>query len=208
MHPIVIRTVELVVMFIILPISFVLDYPNILKICLGVIGCLYIAFVMFRNQVPLFPGGLKLNWSYFLKTTVLKLLIVVGFTMLYTYYTAPEKLFSVFLQKPILWLAVLCFYTFFSVFPQEIIYRSFFFDRYQILIQSKWLFILCNALLFSLAHLFFYNILVLILTFLGGLFFAFTFYKTKSITLVSIEHALYGNWIFTVGMGEMLGFPV
>jgi hypothetical protein len=25
--------------------------------------------------------------------------------------------------------------------------------------------------------------------------------------LVSIEHAIYGNWLFTVGMGEMLAFP-
>jgi hypothetical protein len=22
-----------------------------------------------------------------------------------------------------------------------------------------------------------------------------------------MEHALYGNWLFTVGMGEMLAFP-
>ncbi|MAK35391.1 MAG: CPBP family intramembrane metalloprotease, partial [Flavobacteriaceae bacterium] len=26
-------------------------------------------------------------------------------------------------------------------------------------------------------------------------------------TLVTIEHALYGNWLFTVGMGQMLAFP-
>jgi hypothetical protein len=25
--------------------------------------------------------------------------------------------------------------------------------------------------------------------------------------LVSIEHAIYGNWLFTVGMGQMLAFP-
>jgi len=25
--------------------------------------------------------------------------------------------------------------------------------------------------------------------------------------LVSIEHAIYGCWLFTVGMGSMLGFP-
>jgi membrane protease YdiL (CAAX protease family) len=64
-----------------------------------------------------------------------------------------------------------------------------------------------NAIVFSLAHIFFKNTLVLVLTFIGGLLFAYTFVKTKSTTLVSIEHALYGNWLFTVGMGEMLAFP-
>ena len=47
----------------------------------------------------------------------------------------------------------------------------------------------------------------IILTFLGGLLFAFTFKKTKSTILVSIEHAIYGSWLFTIGMGAMLGFP-
>jgi len=47
----------------------------------------------------------------------------------------------------------------------------------------------------------------MILTFVGGILFALTFQKTKSTLLVSIEHAIYGCWLFTVGMGEMLGFP-
>ncbi|MEM5566908.1 CPBP family intramembrane glutamic endopeptidase [Psychroserpens sp. AS72] len=96
---------------------------------------------------------------------------------------------------------------FFSVYPQELIYRTFFFQRYQMLFKSQTLFILINATLFSLAHLFFKNGLVMILTFIGGLLFALTFKKTKSTLLVSIEHAIYGSWLFTVGMGEMLGFP-
>jgi membrane protease YdiL (CAAX protease family) len=69
------------------------------------------------------------------------------------------------------------------------------------------LFILINAGLFSLAHLFFRNALVMLLTFLGGILFALTFKKTKSTLLVSIEHSIYGCWLFTVGMGEILGFP-
>jgi membrane protease YdiL (CAAX protease family) len=58
-----------------------------------------------------------------------------------------------------------------------------------------------------LAHLFFKNTLVIVLTFLGGILFAITYHKTNSTLLVSIEHAIYGCWLFTVGMGSMLGFP-
>ena len=75
------------------------------------------------------------------------------------------------------------------------------------LFTNKRLFIFINAILFALGHLFFRNTLVLFLTFLGGLLFAITFNKTNSTILVSIEHAIYGCWLFTVGMGEMLGFP-
>ena len=96
---------------------------------------------------------------------------------------------------------------FFSVYPQELIYRAFFFQRYKNLFSNDKLFIFVNAVIFSLAHLFFKNTLVIVLTFLGGLLFAITFNKTKSTLLVSIEHAIYGCWLFTVGMGNMLGFP-
>jgi len=75
------------------------------------------------------------------------------------------------------------------------------------MIKNKWLFLFINAILFSLAHLFLRSVLVQLLTFVGGILFAYTYQKTKSNTLVSIEHAIYGNWLFTVGMGEMLAFP-
>ena len=98
-------------------------------------------------------------------------------------------------------------YPFLSVWQQEIIYRTFFFKRYESLFKSKSLLVFVNAIVFSLAHIFFSNTLVMILTFIGGILFAWTYLKFRSTTLVSIEHALYGNWLFTVGMGQMLAFP-
>jgi membrane protease YdiL (CAAX protease family) len=106
-----------------------------------------------------------------------------------------------------MWLMLLFIYSFFSVYPQELIYRTFYFERYKDLFSNEKLFIFVNAVVFSLAHLFFRKPLVIILTFVGGILFALTFYKTKSTLLVSIEHAIYGCWLFTVGMGSMLGFP-
>jgi len=93
------------------------------------------------------------------------------------------------------------------VYPQELLYRTFFFQRYENLFKNEKIFIFINALLFSLAHLFFKNTLVLLLTFIGGVLFAITFKNSKSTVLVSIEHSIYGCWLFTVGMGNMLGFP-
>jgi len=123
------------------------------------------------------------------------------------FFTNKEALFNVLINKPKLWILILFIYSSLSVYPQELIYRTFFFQRYNSLITNKTLFIFINATVFSLGHIFFRNTLVLILTFLGGLLFAITYSKTKSTLLVSIEHAIYGSWLFTVGMGDMLGFP-
>jgi hypothetical protein len=38
---------------------------------------------------------------------------------------------------------------------------------------------------------------------LGGLMFAATYERRRSTLLVSIEHGLYGDFIFTVGLGGL-----
>lgn len=143
----------------------------------------------------------------FWRITLIKLTVISVITILYVNLVAPDKLFAFLLQKPKEWIAILFIYTFLSVWPQEIIYRTFFYNRYADLISNKWLFIFLNAALFSLAHIFLRSYLVQLLTFIGGILFAYTYQKTKSTTLVSVEHAIYGNWLFTVGMGDMLAFP-
>ncbi|WP_298535768.1 CPBP family intramembrane glutamic endopeptidase [uncultured Algibacter sp.] len=148
-----------------------------------------------------------IDWSLFVKNTVMKLLLIMLLTTALVWFTNKELLFSVVLNKPQLWVFILFIYSFFSVYPQELIYRTFFFNRYEALFKNSGMFIVLNAVLFALAHVLFKNALVLIITFLGGLLFAFSYTKTKSTLLVSIEHALYGCWLFTVGMGGMLGFP-
>ncbi|WP_238527994.1 CPBP family glutamic-type intramembrane protease [Aquimarina agarivorans] len=133
------------------------------------------------------------------------LLLVSGIILIKLY--DKSLLFQVVKQKPGLWVTILFVYTFFSVFPQEVVYRKFFYERYQPLFDNKRFFFLLNVSCFMLCHLFLKSILVLIITFLGGCFFAYTYEKEKSITWVSLEHALYGNLVFTLGLGEMLAFP-
>jgi membrane protease YdiL (CAAX protease family) len=189
------------------PISFTLDYPIWAKLSVGVLGFFYILYFLLRVQKHRFKISKGLDWQLFFKRTLIQLLVIVLITTLYVWYADASSLYIVVRQKPLLWVSILFFYSVFSVYPQELIYRTFFFDRYQSLFKNKKLFLMCNAILFSLAHLFFRNGLVMILTFIGGLLFALTYNRTKSTLLVSIEHAIYGCWLFTVGMGEMLGFP-
>ena len=198
---------ELLLIFILIPISYTFNYSPILKLIIGVFGFSYIIYVLFKVEKVKFRILKNINWKNFWKSTFIKLLIIAVATSSFVWLTDSESLFAVMLNKPKMWILILFFYSFFSVYPQELIYRTFFFKRYKSLFKNDILFITINAVLFSLAHLFFKNTIVLFITFIGGILFAFTYKKTKSTLLVSIEHAVYGCWLFTVGMGTILGFP-
>ncbi|WP_025743102.1 CPBP family intramembrane glutamic endopeptidase [Aquimarina pacifica] len=201
------KGIELLLFFVLLPVSFLFDWHPAFKIAPTLLGFIYILFLLKKKGLLKFTFPDKNRWSPFWKEVLIKLAIISIITGGYVFFVAPENLFSIVIKRPGLWVIILFVYTFLSVWPQELIYRTFFYERYESLIYNKWLFIFINAILFSLAHLFLRSFLVQVLTFVGGLLFAYTFKKTRSTTLVSIEHALYGNWLFTVGMGEMLAFP-
>lgn len=206
MRPKTFLRIELLLWFVLLPLSYLLDYSIWVKLGLGLTGLVYIAVVLLKViRVRFRPGRLPLR--SFLRVTALNFLVIAAVTTAFVYFTEPSKLFYVPLNRPELFGFILMIYTFLSVWPQEIIYRTFFFERYQTLFSNRKVAILLNATLFSLAHIFFRNTLVLVLTFLGGILFAWTYLRFRSTLLVSLEHAIYGNWLFTVGMGEMLAFP-
>lgn len=198
---------EFLLFFAVLPVSFVWDYSIWVKAALALLGLVYILVRLLKD--PAKP--LKFYRNYDLKTfgkrIGVQFIIVALVTTGFVYWQAPQSLFCVPKSNPQLFVIILAVYTFLSVWPQEIIYRTFFFSRFESLFPSKSVLIFVNAIIFSLAHIFFRNTLVTVLTFIGGLLFAYTYFKTRSTLLVSIEHALYGNWLFTVGMGDMLAFP-
>ena len=201
------KLTEFFVIFISIPVAFSFQFNVWVKLSVGLIGFIYIIIMLLRIEKLKFKIAPNLNWKSFFIEILLKLLLIASITYLFVFLTNKDALFNVMTTKPKLWVLILFVYSFFSVYPQELIYRTFFFERYRELIKNKTLLIFINAIVFSLGHIFFRNTLVLVLTFFGGLLFAFTYSKTKSTLLVSIEHAIYGSWLFTVGMGDMLGFP-
>ena len=201
------RSYELISLFVRIPIFLALPVYLIPKLLVGAGGLLYVVVVAVGTKDPTEKTQLVINWRAFSGILGLRFALLVVVSSAFVYFLYPDLLFKVPTSKPLLWLGILLVYSILSVYPQELLYRSFFFKRYRGLFESKNMLIFINAILFSLAHLFFGNLLVLLLTFIGGLVFAFTYYRTNSMLLVSIEHALYGCWLFTIGMGDMLGFP-
>ncbi|WP_229068377.1 type II CAAX prenyl endopeptidase Rce1 family protein [Actinoplanes sp. DH11] len=112
-------------------------------------------------------------------------------------------LFDMPREQPWLWLAVITFYPLLSVYPQELLYRAFLLRRYAPLAGEGRGAAAMGAAAFGFAHLIFGNVPAVVLTITGGWLFARRFQRTRSLLVVSVEHALYGITIFTVGLGRL-----
>ncbi len=115
--------------------------------------------------------------------------------------TSPEKLFEFPRRNPVIWIVVMLAYPIFSVYPQGIVMRAFFLHRYGPIFKSPLALIAVTAMVFSLMHLVMNTWQALALTLVGGVLFTWTHLQHRSLLLSSIEHALYGCWVFTVGLG-------
>jgi len=132
---------------------------------------------------------------------ILVFFVLGGAAVLYLAWLSGVDLFSFPRERPFLWVLVALLYPLASALPQEVIFRVFFFHRYRSLFPDPKLLMLVSASAFALAHLELGNLPALGLSFLGGLLFANTFGTTRSLPIVALEHGLWGDWLFTVGLG-------
>ncbi len=123
---------------------------------------------------------------------------VVGITVL-----APDRLFALPREAPLIWVAVVVLYPLVSVYPQELIFRAFLFHRYGPLFGTGSVLVGASANAFGFAHVIFGSLWSVLLTLLGGALFAWRYRRTRSLLAASVEHALYGVLAFTVGLGDL-----
>jgi CAAX protease family protein len=126
-------------------------------------------------------------------------LIVLGVAV---WIFAPDLLFSFVKRNPRFWALVMIFYPLLSVYPQELLYRAFFFHRYARLFGSGWGIFLASAVAFGFVHIIFGNWLSVGLCVVGGLLFSFTYHSSGLLLLTCIDHAIFGDFIFTIGLGS------
>ncbi|MEM1107983.1 MAG: CPBP family intramembrane glutamic endopeptidase [Planctomycetota bacterium] len=115
----------------------------------------------------------------------------------------PSEMFTLPREKPVLWLFIMVAYPLASVLPQNVVWRAFFFRRYAGLFGVGSGLVVASALTFGWAHVVMLNWFAVVATVIGGFMFAQTYRRSGSMLLASIEHALYGCWMFTVGYGLM-----
>lgn len=113
----------------------------------------------------------------------------------------PERLFAIVRERPTLWVMIMFLYPLFSAYPQEVIFRAFLFHRYQPLLGDRWAMIAFSGLVFGLSHLVLANWVAVVLSTLGGMLFAWTYARSRSTMTSAFEHGLWGDFIFTIGLG-------
>jgi uncharacterized protein len=142
---------------------------------------------------------IRREWKEMLAIFAAGTLILTALTAHY----APQLLFNLIRTNPLLWAGVMVLYPVLSVYPQGILYRSFLMHRYAPLVgDRRGLLLLLSAFAFSLMHLVFRNYVAVALTLPGGLLFAYRQEKSRSLFTSSVEHALFGCLVFTVGLGS------
>jgi hypothetical protein len=118
------------------------------------------------------------------------------------YLLAPQLLFSLIRRSPRLWALILVLYPLLSVYPQELLYRAYFFHRYQPLFGRGWRMMAASALAFGFVHIIFRNWLAVGLCVTGGFLFSVTYQTSGSFLLACLDHAIFGNFLFTIGLGQ------
>ena len=193
---------EFLLLFVALPLLFaggVLRLPLLPTLWLIALGCLVTLLLDRRfdrrrlwNASSLRRRVARAALPFLLAAPLLTLLVLAF---------EPERLFQFVRQRPLVWAIVMVLYPVLSVYPQGIVYRAFIFHRYRELFPSRAARIGASAIAFALVHVVFRNPIAPPLSLVGGVLFAWTYDRTRSSLVATIQHALFGCYVFTVGWG-------
>lgn len=142
-------------------------------------------------------GKIKLIWrELLLRVFLCALLLLAG-----CYLLIPEMLFAFVKNNPRFWLAVFILYPCLSAWPQELIYRAFMFQRYAKLFGGNLGMVAASTIAFAFLHIIYLSWVSMTLTLIAGYVFSINYKKTGHLATAALEHAIYGNLVFTIGMG-------
>ncbi len=196
-----VKRAEGLVLFVVLPLLIYFELIPLPKIVILLFVAGYCGYQLWQD--PAFSRGLflKRSQSDASKTILMRSLIIMPTLLGIIWILFPEQLFAFPAERPVVWMVVMVLYPVLSALPQEFIYRTFFFYRYDDLFSLPNATVITSAAAFAFAHIVYDNWWAVGLSFIAGLLFGLTYAKTKSLFLVTVEHAIYGWLVFTLGMG-------
>ncbi len=193
----ILLSLEFVALFILLPVLSWMNLFKFPKFFLLFAALIYCIFMLLRSRS--FDRKKLWNWKG-IRPILLRVVMVCVFLTAYTAIFERESLFWFPRHNPLFLLIILVLYPILSAYPQELIYRSFFFDRYKD-IFGRFVDVF-SILSFTLLHIIYDNWVALAFSFAGGILFTKTYRKTGSLALTALEHAIYGGLVFTLGLGK------
>lgn len=195
MKPNVFLAVEGLLLFVVWP-GLAIFLEGISKFLLFAAPVLY-SVMMYCRVKPERPVA---AWAW--RGPTIRLLIAIPILIVITFQIAPEWWLAFPRERPGLWALVMLLYPLLSALPQEFLYRRFFFWRYEPLLGAGAARLAINALAFGWLHVMYENVPALILSTIGGVLFASTYARSHNLLLVGLEHAVYGQVLFTIGLGR------
>jgi membrane protease YdiL (CAAX protease family) len=170
--------------------------PTILVV-LAMVLALLLRDPAFDRRTLWNSAGLRAEWRRSLRNFALLAPLLALYTLLFH----REIFLQLPMERPGVWAGIMVFYPVFSVYPQEVLWRVYFFHRFARLFPSPAVLIAANAAAFGFMHLAYGNTVSILLTTLGGLLMARTYHRSRSTLAVCFEHALWGMLVFTLGLG-------
>ena len=188
----------------------VLDQQNYLfRRALLIAGGVY-AVLRLSNKISwrrLFAKPLPGWWRGPCVTASLALLLIT----FYIFIFEQQSLFNFPKENFALWLLFILLYPLFSVLPQELVYRVYIFEVHKNLLSPPLVALLVSSLLFAWVHIVFAGWVAVGACMLAGLALGYNYAvnrtKKGAIWPIILEHSLYGQMIFTLGLGQYFYYP-
>jgi len=136
-----------------------------------------------------------------MKPILIRWVICSILMLVFIYFYDPERMFRIIRESPKFIPFLLIAYPIISALPQEFVFCSYFFKRYEPLFGNGKKMVWASTIIFAYAHCLYINPVAPTLSLIAGYIFATTYLKSKSLALVTIEHGLYGNSMFLIGLG-------
>jgi membrane protease YdiL (CAAX protease family) len=163
-------------------------------------GFLVLRFVDHTNLCQIWKFKSVLDVSLLKPILIRWVLASIGM-LVFIYFYDIDRMFYLPRTRPEILPMIAFFYPLFSALPQEFIFCSFFFARFAPFFGKAKGMVWASAIIFAYAHILYLNPVAPVLSLLGGLIFASTYLKSKSLALVTLEHGLYGISLFVTGLG-------
>ena len=190
--------IELVTLFVVFPLLYFFELIPLHKIIPLVLLFGYcVTVLILQKKANPRRFDMRANWKNILSRFIIIILLI---SIWIRYFSSQPVFTDLMANKQLLFMSLI--YPFASAFPQELIFREFFFQRYGLLFKNDKYLIVINIVLFAFAHIYFANWTIILFTLAGGLIFVTTYLKTRSLLVVTIEHTLFGIFILSSGLSD------
>ena len=198
--------IEFIALFVGVPILMAVFFEEIQqqRALFGTVWALALMSVLLLWRTPgwslkmLFQGPVFSEWRLILGFFAFSAVTSSAFV----FAINPNMFLWMVFSRPELWIMIMVAYPILSAWPQEVIYRSLFFERYGVLFSSTALLILANGAVFGFGHVFYMNWITISMTAVGGAVMGWAYLRNRSMALAWVLHAIAGNIVFTVGLGR------